>query len=109
MLTPEDFAQIQSDVAQVIADNDVSITLRRNGATFGPYLVRVEMAGRAQAQRRQGPVSEETQNRAVVISQDEGFAPQVGDEFNAHGYLFEITAVLPNTQPGRMAQAIIIQ
>lgn len=109
MLTPDDFAQIQLDVAQVIADNDVSITLRRGATSLGPYLVRVEMAGRAQAQRRQGPVSTETQNRSIVISQDAAFVPQVGDEFNAHGYLFEITAVLPNTQAGRMAQAIIIQ
>jgi len=109
MLTPDDFAQIAADVALVIADNDVSITLRRGGVEHGPYTARVEMTGIGQANRRKGPASEETQGRCSIISQDAGFDPELGDEFNAHGFLFEITAVLPNTQAVRMAQAVIIQ
>ncbi len=107
MLTAADLARMQADIAEMIGDNEVSITLRRGSVAVNatPHTVRIERKGTFTLQA--GSETERTVTRYVLQS-SAAIDIQKGDRFNAHGFLYEVAAVTPR-QVGSQADVYMVQ
>jgi hypothetical protein len=105
MLTTLDLEKIRQDIADLIGDNAVHITLRRGTQAIGQFRVRVERKGvftiMASAE------VEQTVTR-YVLACDEKIDIRKGDRYNAHGFLFEVAAVTPR-MVGVQADCYMVQ
>ena len=108
MLTTADLLKMKADLLEVVGDNAVSIIIRRNETALPAQTVRIERTGAGRANQRQAVNSEQTEN-SMTLAGAVDLDIALGDRFNALGFLCEVTAVHPNTQAGKLAEAIIIQ
>jgi len=108
VLTAADLLKMQADLLEVIGDHAVTISVRRNETTLADQSVRIERQGKGASARQQAANSERTESRMTVAGGVD-FDIQLGDRFNALGFLCEVTAVHPNTQMGKLAEAVIVQ
>jgi hypothetical protein len=105
MLNQADLQKMRDDIAAVIGDNAVSITLRRGTQTVGTFRARVERKGVFTLQSS-GQV-EQTVTRYVLVC-DEAIDIRKGDRYNAHGFLYEVAAVTPR-MVGVQADCYMVQ
>lgn len=108
LLSTSDIADAKTSWAEVIGDNSVSIVIRRGSSELPAQTVRVELAGAMNSRLSNPQASEQTEQSATVMG-TESLDIQKGDRFNAHGYRFEVTAVQPNIQFGRLAEAVLTE
>lgn len=105
MLTSLDLEKMRQDIAGLIGDNAVIITLRRGTQTVGTHRVRVERKGvftiMASAE------VEQTVTRYVLVC-DDPIDIRKGDRYNAHGFLYEVAAVTPR-MVGVQADCYMVQ
>jgi hypothetical protein len=106
MLTDADLAQMQSDLAEVVTDREVEVTIRRGATTLDPQAVR--LARKSSGSRRRSEASSETRGSVVVVGGVD-FDVQPGDRFNANGLLFQVTFVRPNRDAAVVADAELIE
>ena len=107
LLTAADIARMKLDLAEVVADNDVSITIRRGATTLSAQTVRVERQGRAKAQKGDTPSSEESRADIVVLG-DVTLDIQKDDRFTLSGAKYRVLFVRPNVLIGIQAEAELI-
>lgn len=108
MLNSTDLAQMQADLQEVIGDHPQSIVIRRGNDTLAAQTVRVERTGTGRGNNAQSPTAKEAQAR-ITVAGDVNLDIQIGDRFNALGFLYEVVALRPNSQIGVMAEAEIKQ
>lgn len=103
MMSAADWAAMASDLAEVRADNAVSVALRRGGTTLAAQSVRVAKLG-AGRDAQVGNEAEQSRQWVVVLG-DVALDVQPGDRFTSGGVLYEVTAVRPNRRAATMAEA----
>ncbi|MCP4426760.1 MAG: hypothetical protein GY803_19890 [Chloroflexi bacterium] len=108
MLNAIDLAKMKADLSDVISDNSASIVIRRGETTLAAQTVRVERGGIGRSNKRDAAHAEQTESR-ITVAGGVDLDIALGDRFNAHGFLYEATAVHPNTQMGKLAEAILVQ
>lgn len=111
MLNPSDLTRMAADLAEIVSDNPVTITIRRGqrpAVTLPPQTVRIETGRRGRSQRWQGQESEESRGTIVVVG-DKTLDIQKDDTFTVNGQLHRVLFVSPNEQMGIQAEAELIQ
>jgi hypothetical protein len=109
MLTDADRAAMAADLAEIAADNNTSIVIRRKNVTLAAQDVRIARAGKSQGtQATSGGAVQSEGNITVLGGVDLDIAR--GDRFNdAAGVLYEVDNVLPNRRHAIMARARMVQ
>ncbi len=107
MLSSADLTQMRNDVLDMMSDHDVSVIIRRGATTLAAQTVRLERLKRATTEPDSGRAEEAVASVTIVGSTSLDI--ERGDRFNAFGYVYEVTAIRPNTQIGVMAEAVIKQ
>lgn len=108
LLTAADKAQMICDLAEVVADRPVSITIRRGSSSLDAQTVRVARLGQGQGRAQQSEAAEE-QRAAVVVVGSTTFDVQVDDRFNAGGILYQVTFVRPHQDAAIIAEGEAVQ
>lgn len=104
MLNAGDLARMAADLGEIIADNAVTITIRRQNTTLPPQTVRVEKAGQSRGRRVTAPGSEETRSD-IVVAGPLTLDIKKDDRFTIDGAMYRVVEVRPNQQQGIQAQA----
>ena len=107
MLTEADLAQMLTDAAEVVDDNDTSITIRRGGNELDAQSVRLAGAGRA-ATRRDSEGGQEARG-TVIICGSTSLDIDVDDRFTVSGVLYRVTYVRPSRLFGIIAEAQVVE
>jgi hypothetical protein len=108
MLASDDLAQMQSDLADVRADREEAITLRRGANTLGAQAVRVARLG-GQGREADSPGAQQSVGRVVVVGSTT-LDIQPGDRFNdENGVLYEVVVVRPNRGAAVIAEAKMVE
>ena len=107
MLTDADLAQMLSDAAEIVDDNDTSITIRRGGSELAAQTVRLAGAGRAST-RRDSEGGQEARG-SVIVCGSASLDIAVDDRFTANGVLYRVTYVRPSRLFGIIAEAQVVQ
>lgn len=109
MINADDITQMTADVAEIRADNPVSIVLRRGSTTLAAQTVRVVLTGSATDRVQESDAAQESRGQVVVIGPTT-FNVQPGDRFNdAAGVLYEVTFVHPNRLAAIRAEARAVE
>ena len=107
MLTLADIQRMKADIAAVMGDNEVSITIRRGPTTLAEQTVRIERT-RSRARQLNGDKSEEARTQIVVMG-DTTLDIQKDDRFTYNGGLYRVSFLRPNTQISVQAEAELIE
>lgn len=103
MIKLSDIDKMKTDLAEIIDDNDVAITIRRGSSTLDEQTVRIARTGGG---REQDSAGAQQAVGSVVVVGDEDFDVAVGDRFNdGAGVLYQVTFVRPNRTVGVVAEA----
>ena len=108
MLTAADLVKMQADVLEVISDHSVSIIIRRGDSALAAQSVRVERTGGGASAQKSAANSDQTESRISIVG-GIGLNIAIEDRFTIGGFLYEVTAVSPNSQIGVQAEAVLIQ
>ncbi len=103
MLTAADLAQMQADLAEIVADRSVSVIVRRGATTLPAQTVRVERTGRLG--RKQNSADGEETRIDIVILGSTTLDVQKDDRITVDGVLYRVAAVRPNGAAGIQAEA----
>lgn len=95
--------QFRLDLLEVIADNPVSIEIRRGATTLAAQTVRVERTGLIH--RRATSASGDQTTAGVVIMGDRDLNIQPKDRFTTNGILYEVAFIRPNVRSVVIAEA----
>lgn len=106
MMTPADIAQMQADLSEMRADNQVTIQIRRGNTTLANQQVRV--ARLSGGQEKQGQNTQESRGKVVVVG-SLTFDVKVNDRFNADGLLYRVSFVRPNDLAAVIAEAELVE
>ncbi len=107
LLTADDYAEMQADLAEVRGDNEQNIVIRRGGVELPPQPVRIARQG-SQAQPRDSDNAQEVRGKVVVMGGVD-FDVQPEDRFNdAGGGLCRVVFVRPNRRVMVVAEAEVI-
>lgn len=101
-------AQIQAGFAAVLADNAVSVVIRRGGVSLAAQTVRIAPGSNA-APHTQDTGSLQAVNRGVVIAGAPTLDIQPQDRFTHSGLLYEIEHVLPDRRFTTQALGRVVQ
>ena len=112
MISSDDLAQMQSDLAAVRGDRAEDITIRRGhgaGLTqLDPQTVRIARIV-AQGRIDQSPAAQQAEGRAVILGAS-GMDVEIGDRFNdGGGRLYEVLYIRPNRSAATMFEAIVVE
>lgn len=108
MLNQDDLLKMQADLAALISDNSVTISIDRAGvANPLPQTVRVERLG--SMGRRITQQSTEESRASVVVVGDTTLDIQKDDTFVIAGKLYRVTFIRPNAQAGIQVEAEEVQ
>ena len=107
MLSDDDLAQMLNDAAGIVADNTMSIAIRRGTSDLDVQNVRVAGAGRA-ASSRDSEGGQEARG-AVHVYGSSSLDIQVDDRFTISGVLYRVTFVKPSRLMGTVAVAEAIE
>jgi hypothetical protein len=107
MLSADDFAQMRDDLAEMIGDNRVVVTLRRGDQTLAAQGARIVRAG-PRAQQARASASSAARAMVIVYGSPE-LDIQRGDRLTLEGMLFEVTFVRPSRLVGTVAEAEVIE
>jgi len=109
MLRDGDLEQMRRDLAEVHADREVSITIRRGTATLGAQSVRItriaNVVGRVY---QQGTASMESRG-GILVSGGAELDIEREDRFNAGGGLYRVRYVRPERAAGTQAEAELVE
>ena len=108
MLSSDDLAQMQTDLAAVRGDREESITIRRGDSTLGAQNVRIARV-RGSGRRVDSDRGQEIRGQVIVMGGvDLDIAP--GDRFNdGEGDLYRVVFVRPNQSAAVTAEAEIVE
>ena len=98
-----DWTAMAADLAEIRADNEVSVALRRGATTLAAQNVRIAQAGRQAAQLATGELEAALIEATVLGGTTLDIAP--GDRFTVAGILYEVTAVAPNRRVSEDSQS----
>ena len=107
MLTDADLAQMLVDAAEIVDDNDTSITIRRDSSELSSQTVRLAGAGRAST-KRDSKGGQEARG-SVIVCGSTSLDIQVDDRFTVSGVLYRVTYVRPSRLFGIIAEAQAVQ
>ena len=107
MLTEADLAQMLNDAAEIVDDNDMSITIRRGEGELAAQTVRLAGAGRAST-RRDSEGGQESRG-SVIICGSVTLDIQVDDRFTVDGILYRVTYVRPSRLFGIISEAQAVE
>ena len=107
MLNDTDLAQMLTDAAEIVGDNDTSITIRRGSSELDAQTVRIAGAGRASA-RRDSEGGQESRG-SVIVCGSASLDVAVDDRFTANSVLYRVTYVRPSRLFGIVAEAEVVQ
>lgn len=103
-----DWTELAADLAQVVADNSQSITIRRSGSTLAAQTVRLARLG-TQGQVRNGEGTQESRGRVVILGST-SLNIQPDDRFtDASGVLYRVVLVRPNRRAAVIAEAEVVE
>jgi hypothetical protein len=100
----DDFAV---DLQAVIADNPISIEIRRAGAIIAAQTVRIARMGGG-GTVKQGAGTQESRGRVVILGAID-FDVQPDDRFTVDGELYRVVLVRPNRRAATVAEAEVAQ
>lgn len=107
MLTPDDYDQMRNDLAEMIGDKRVEITLRRGSEELPGQDARIVRSGpRGQEARSNGGGAARA---AVIVYSAPDMDIQRGDRFTISGVLYEISYVRPSRLVGTVAEAEAVE
>lgn len=106
MMGTGDWAAMRSDLQDVVADNSVSITLRRGATTLAAQTVRI--ARTRVSNIRNSPGAQQSVGPVVVVG-DTTLDIQVGDRFTVANVLYEVEFVRPNRRAMTAAEVKAVQ
>ena len=107
ILTDDDLAAIEADMATIIQENPTTLTLRRKGSNVvNADAVRIEMSG---GQRTIGANGMWQTRGTVTVLGPKTYDIQNEDRFTYQNQLFEVFAVNPNRQVCTQAKAYLVQ
>lgn len=107
VLSSGDRSQMQSDLAGVRSDNEVSLAFRRGETTLTAQTVRIARSG-GRGSSRSGDAAQETRGQ-VIVAGPTGLDVQVGDRFTHAGNLYRVTFVRPNRTVDTVAEAEVVE
>ncbi|KKM08399.1 hypothetical protein SY88_23710 [Clostridiales bacterium PH28_bin88] len=107
MLTPDDYAQMRDDLAEMIGDNRVEVTLRRGSQTLAAQGARIVRSG-PRAQQARANASSAARAMVIVYGTPE-MDIRRGDRFTLEGTLFEVGFVRPSRLVGTVAEAEAVE
>lgn len=107
MLTDEDIARMQAEIAEVRADREVEISLRRGDTTLEPQSFRLESVGQRGFQMRSAETREQRGNIMLLGAVDADV--QVDDRFTDNGKVCRVVYIRPNRQVMTVAEAVEVQ
>lgn len=100
-------AQIQAGFAAVLADNAVSVVIRRGGVSLAAQTVRIAPGGTMPQTQDTGSL--QAVNRGVVIAGAPTLDIQPQDRFTHGGQLYEVEHVLPDRRFTTQALGRVVQ
>jgi hypothetical protein len=107
MLNDSDLIQMLSDAAEIVGDNETSITIRRGTSTLAAQDVRIAGAGRS-SNRRDSEGGQESRGSVIVCGSSD-LDIVVGDRFTSSSVLYRVTYVRPSRLFGIVAEAEAVQ
>ena len=102
-----DWTAMAADLADVRADNAVSVTIRRGSTTVTAQSVRIAQAGRQAAPLASGEMEAALVEMTILGATTLDI--QTGDRFTVAGVLYEVSVVAPNERAGVRARARMVQ
>ena len=106
MMSSSDWSAMRSDLQDVVADNSVSITLRRGANTLAAQTVRIVRTRASNI--RNSPGAQQSVGPAVVVG-DIDLDIQAGDRFTVANVLYEVEFVRPNRRAITAAEVKAVQ
>lgn len=95
-------------IAQVVADNSQSITLRRGATTLAAQSVRIARVG-GSGRTAQSAEAQESKGRVVIVGST-SLDIEPGDRFtDSAGVLYTVVIVRPNRRAAVIAEAEVIE
>ncbi len=109
MLNADDLTQMQSDLADLVGDNQVSIVLRPlSGPNRAAQTVRIVRGGGGRSSHATNTNTGEM-TAGVLIVGAATMVVQIGDRFNIGSELYQIDWVRPNRQVRTVAEATVVK
>lgn len=106
LLDPSDWDEMNEDLMDVRADNEVSVVIRRGSVSLPPQIVRVASTGGGGIV--QGQAAQQVQGMVTILG-DRDLNIRAMDRFNIEALLYEVRFVDNNRRAAKMAQAVMIQ
>jgi len=106
MIDSHDLANMQDDIAALIADDSVSITIRRDGQNLTAQTVRLVPPGRSDPRVARSDGAKETVADVLVLG-PVTLDIKKGDKFIYQGLLHEVIFVEPGQDISIEAEAVI--
>ncbi len=107
LMSAADWTAMAADLADVRADNQVSITLRRGATSLAAQSVRIAQAGRQAARLATGEMEAALYEMTILGATTLDIQPD--DRFTVNGALYEVSAVAANERAGVRARARMVQ
>ncbi len=107
LMTTADWAAQAADLAEIRADNQVSITLRRGATSLAAQNVRIAQAGRSGGRLATGELEAALLEMTILGATTLDIQPE--DRFTVAGVLYEVSAVAANERAGVRAWARMVQ
>lgn len=106
-MTAADWTAMAADLADVRADNQVSITLRRGATSLAAQNVRIAGAGRQAAQSAGSEMEAGIFEMTILGGTTLDIQP--ADRFTVNGVLYEVSALAANELAGVRARVRMVQ
>jgi hypothetical protein len=106
-MSAADWTAMAADLADVRADNAVSVVLRRGATTLTAQSVRIAQAGRQAATAATGEMEAASFEMTILGATTLDIQPM--DRFTVAGVLYEVSAVAANERAGVRARARMVQ
>jgi hypothetical protein len=102
-----DWTQARNDMQAIIADNPVSIALRRAESTVTAQTMRIEIAG-TRGMRLQSDAARQSQQAAFVLGAY-NMDIAIDDRLTYSGILYKVVFVQPNRLACTIAEAVAVE
>jgi hypothetical protein len=107
VISSDDLAQMQNDLADMRADNSVSLVFRRGETTLPAQTVRIARSG-GRGSFRSGAASEEARGQ-VIVTGPTSLDVQVDDRFTYSAVLYRVTFIRPTRTVDTVAEADAVE
>jgi len=108
MISSDDRTAMRATRAEIMADNPVSIVLRRGETSLSAQSVRIVRTGTAQASVRASDNAEQAEADVLLVG-DTTFDVARDDRFTHDDVLYEVTFVRVNQETGVSAEAKAVE